>query len=134
MLQILFSHILSCFLHVHLDLYKNLVFLFFSPPSFLAFPSFSYCVCLASTLSSVLFPPHALFRHSTLRALATRSSRSPPSLWIQTRPSQCLMWCPISVNCLTLATLTALEYLGMPWWKEMTLPSPLLLSVPPLRD
>lgn len=107
-------------------------FLFFPHHHFSSFHhSLTACVW---TLSSVLFPPHALLRHSTLQALATRSSRSPPSLWIQTRPSQCLMWCPISVNCPTLATLTASEYLGMPWWKEMTLPSPLLLSVPPPRD
>lgn len=108
---------------------------------FLSFPhhhfsSFhhSLTVCVWLLPSSVLFPPHGLFRHSTLRALATRSLRSPPSLWIQTQPSQCLMWCPISVNCPTLATLTALEYLGMPWWKEMTLPLLLPLSVPPPRD
>lgn len=90
----------------------------------------------------VLFYPHCSFlpfhhlfsRPSTLRASAMKSSKSPPSLWIQTQPSPCQMLCLISGSCQTRATLMAWWYLGTPWSKGTTPRLPPLSSMPPHRD
>lgn len=102
----------------------------------------SHNLVLSCPFPSLLFLPSFLpFHHcflfsrpSTLPASVMRSSKSLPSLWIQTRPSLCQMSCPISGSCQTRGTPTAWWYLGTLWSKGTTPPSPPLSSAPRHRD